>query len=175
MSTPPNYILIKTKADPNTETEVSGETALLVAIRNVDVPMVEMLLRLGADASQKSSVTRLSPLEALCSSNSPTEKANEMRKIVNMLLATSTVDPNAIDKVTLETPLMIAAKRGDALGVECLVKYANVDVNDERTGRTALIRACGCGDMAAPAVEKLLQLGADASLDVTLEEEDLSS
>ena len=166
-----NYILIKTKADPNTETEVSGETALLVAIRNVDVPMVEMLLRLGADASQKSSVTRLSPLEALCSSNSPTEKANEMRKIVNMLLATSTVDPNAIDKVTLETPLMIAAKRGDALGVECLVKYANVDVNDERTGRTALIRACGCGDMAAPAVEKLLQLGADASLDVTLEEE----
>ena len=47
-----------------------------------------------------------------------------------MLLATSTVDPNAIDKVTLETPLMIA-KRGDALGVECLVKYANVDVNDE--------------------------------------------
>ena len=169
-----NYILVKTKADPNTETEVSGETALLVACRNVDVPMVELLLKSGADASQKSSVTRLSPLEALCTSCASTEKADDLKNIANMLLATSIVDPSAIDKVTLETPLMVAAKHGDALGVECLIKYAKVDVNDERTGRTALIRACGCGDVAAPAVEKLLQLGADASLDVTLEEEKTS-
>ena len=66
-----------------------------------------------------------------------------MKNIVNMLLATEIVDPSAIDKVTLETPLMVAAKHGDALGVECLIKHAKVDVNDERTGRTALIRACG--------------------------------
>ena len=165
-----NYILVKTKADPNVETEVSGEIALLVACRNVDVSMVELLLNSGADASQKSSVTRLSPLEALCTSSSSTEKADDMKNIVNMLLATEIVDPSAIDKVTLETPLMVAAKHGDALGVECLIKHAKVDVNDERTGRTALIRACGCGDVAAPAVEKLLQLGADATLDVTLEE-----
>ena len=82
-----------------------------------------------------------------------------MKNIVNMLLATEIVDPSAIDKVTLETPLMVAAKHGDALGVECLIKHAKVDVNDERTGRTALIRACGCGDVAAPAVEKAFTVG----------------
>ena len=84
-------------------------------------------------------MTRLSPLEALCTSSSSTE-SDYAKNIVNMLLATEIVDPSAIDKVTLETPLMVAAKHGDVLGVECLIKHAKVDVNDERTGR-ALIRA----------------------------------
>ena len=48
-----NYILVKTKADPNVETEVSGEIALLVACRNVDVPMVELLLNSGCRCEPK--------------------------------------------------------------------------------------------------------------------------
>jgi len=162
-----NFIMAKTNADPNTETETVGETALIVACRNVDARMVELLLRSGANAAQKSSITRLSPFESLCSADSTT-KEKQKEDIINMFFVNGDVDANAADKETLETPLMVAARCGDAVSVECLVRFANADVNDERSGRTALIRACGCGDIAAPAVEMLLNLGADATLDVTL-------
>ena len=135
--------------------EADGTTALHWASYRDDVPMVDLLLRAGADAR---AVNRfgVTPLSLAAQKGSVA--------ILTRLLDAG-ADPNAA-MTGGETALMTAARVGLREPMRLLIaRGAKVDARETTRGQTALMWAAAEGN--ADAVKVLLEAGADVNLRAT--------
>ena len=141
-------------ADVNVR-EADGTTALHWASNREDVPMVDLLLRAGADAR---AVNRfgVTPLSVAAQKG-------------NAAILTRLLDAGADPNVTMtggETPLMTAARVGLREPMRVLVaRGAAVDAREATRGQTALMWAAAAGNTEA--VKVLIEAGANVNLRAT--------
>jgi ankyrin repeat protein len=141
--------LLRQRPDEVGIAERDGTTALHWAAHRNDAPMVELLLRAGADvrASNRYGVT---PLSLACENGSA--------EIVERLVKAG-ADPNVALRDG-ETALMTAARTGNAAAMKALLAGgADVNAREARRGQSALMWAANENNSAA--VRALVTAGAD--------------
>ena len=127
-----------------------GATALHWAVHWNDLPIVELLLRAGADAAAANDYG-VTPLSLAATNGSPA---------VARRLLESGADPRAASPVTGETVLMTAARTGVAAVVEALLDHgADAGGRETQRGQTALMWAAAEGHTEV--ARTLIARGAD--------------
>ena len=127
------YLVKEAKANVNAKNEF-GETALMFAAKNGHLGIVKCLVEAKADVNARSNGRRFEETTALISA---IYKVN--LDVVKYLVKEGNTDVNTQDRKG-NTPLMLAAQRGDLGIVKCLVE-AKADANTKNYyGATALTR-----------------------------------
>ncbi len=155
--------LIKEGANVNAVDDI-GRTALLIAVNNEELKVVNLLINSGADVNKSTYMyLYLSPLYVASS--------NGTLPIVKRLIAAG-ADVNKVNHVD-ETPLYIASQRGRFQIVESLIA-AGADVNKPKhNNETPLFTACNNEGIATTryantnyekVVEMLINAGADKNI-----------
>jgi truncated hemoglobin YjbI len=142
-------------ADPHLATSRygSGRTLLHAAAEDGNLPLVELLLHLGADPNATDGAGHAS-LYRLGNSCTATSGPRVVRALVE-----KGADVNAHDGVKHCTALHMAARRGNVLVAEALLDCgANIEARDS-LGETPLRRAVNCAKLECAAL--LLSHGAD--------------
>ncbi len=135
-----------------------GATALLWAVHNDDVELVERLLAAGADAKAVNAYGATPMSEAATIGNA---------EIIERLLAAG-ADPDSPNEDG-QTALMLVARGNNVEAAEALIRHgANVNAHETRKGQTALMWATA---QSQPAIVKtLLEHGAEVDARSTAHE-----
>lgn len=148
--------LLKQKADVNAPLG-DGSTALHWAVYHDDPPLVDLLLRAGANPGATTRLDAITPLTLAAT--------NGNAAIINALLKAG-ANPNAATS-TGATPLMTAAASGSVPAVLALLDHgADVNAKEAAHGQTALMFAAA-KDRAA-VIRTLIARGADPKITSTV-------